>query len=62
MKKFQNPFAAALLFACGLDRALGTFSRAAKFTLLTALLVFMLASEISIDWQIFPNEYNWFHL
>jgi len=25
-------------------------------------LLFMLASEITIDWQIFPNEYNWFHL
>ena len=51
-----------LLFACGLDRALEKFSRAAKFTLLAALLVFMLASEIAIDWRIFPNEYNWFHL
>jgi hypothetical protein len=29
---------------------------------LAALLLFMLASEITIDWQIFPNEYNWFHL
>jgi hypothetical protein len=25
-------------------------------------LLFMLVSEITIDWQIFPNEYNWFHL
>ena len=51
-----------LLFACGLDRALGKFSGAAKFILLAALLAFMLASEITADWRIFPNEYNWFHL
>ena len=51
-----------LLFANGLDRALGKFSLPAKFTVLAALLHFMLASEITIDWRIFPNEYNWFHL
>ena len=51
-----------LLFTAGLDLILKKFGRAAKFTLLAALLVFMLASEISIDWRIFPNEYNWFHL
>ena len=51
-----------LLFTCGLDRALGKFSSAAKFTILAALLAFMLASEITVDWAIFPNEYNWFHL
>ncbi|MEI8290053.1 MAG: DUF2142 domain-containing protein [Verrucomicrobiota bacterium] len=51
-----------LLFTCSLDRALGKCRRAAKFTLLAALLVFMLAAEIAIDWRIFPNEYNWFHL
>ena len=51
-----------ILFAAGLDRALGRFSGTAKFTVLAALLIFMLASEITIDWKIFPNEYNWFHL
>ena len=33
-----------------------------KFFALAALLAFMLASEITIDWPIFPNEYNWFHM
>jgi hypothetical protein len=51
-----------LLFAFGLDSALKKFSNAAKFAVLMALLVFMLASEITIDWPIFPNPYNWFHM
>ena len=50
-----------ILFAAGFDRALGKFSGTTKFFLLAALLAFMLASEISADWRIFPNEYNWFH-
>ena len=54
------PFLLLLVF--GLDRALKRFSNTMKFTVLAALLLFMLASEITIDWQIFPNEYNWFHL
>jgi len=51
-----------LLFANGLDCALKKFSNGTKFVVLAALLAFMLASEITIDWKIFPNEYNWFHL
>jgi hypothetical protein len=51
-----------LLFTSGLDCALRKFSNAAKFVVLAVLLVFMLASEITIDWQIFPNAYNWFHM
>lgn len=50
------------LFACGLDRALGKFCPPLKFVVLAALLLFMLAMEIATDWQIFSNEYNWFHL
>jgi hypothetical protein len=51
-----------LLFACGLDRLMKNFQNSTKFFVLCALLAFMLASEITIDWKIFPNEYNWFHL
>jgi hypothetical protein len=51
-----------ILFAGGLDRLLKNFQAGAKFFALGAWLVFMLASEITIDWRIFPNEYNWFHL
>ena len=51
-----------ILFACGLDRLVKHFQAATKFTLLFALLAFMLASELSLDWPIFSNEYNWFHL
>ena len=51
-----------ILFACGLDRLMKNFGGFTKFFVLFALLAFMLASEISIDWNIFPNEYNWFHL
>jgi len=51
-----------ILFACGLDQLLKKFSLRAKFLALASLLAFMLASEITIDWNIFPNAYNWFHL
>ena len=51
-----------ILFACGLDRLLKNFQGATRFFVLGALLAFMLASEITIDWSIFPNAYNWFHL
>ncbi|MGA3266540.1 MAG: DUF2142 domain-containing protein [Verrucomicrobiota bacterium] len=51
-----------LLFAFGMDCLLKRLGEAAKFLLLTALLIFMLASEIATDWLIFPNAYNWFHL
>ncbi len=51
-----------ILFACGLDRLMNRFQNSTKFFVLIALLGFMLASEITIDSPIFPNEYNWFHL
>ena len=51
-----------LLFAFGMDCLLRHLGEAAKFLVLAALLIFMLASEIATDWRIFPNAYNWFHL
>lgn len=51
-----------ILFAGGLDRLMNRFQNSTKFSVLLALLAFMLASEMTIDWPIFPNEYNWFHL
>ena len=51
-----------ILFAGGLDRLMNKFENRTKFFILLALLAFMLASEITIDWPIFPNAYNWFHL
>ena len=50
-----------LLFLFGLDRALTRFSNTAKFTMLTGIILFMLISEITIDWPVFQNPYNWFH-
>jgi hypothetical protein len=50
-----------LLFTFGLDQAMRKFPSAIKFAVLAALLLFMLAAEITIDWPIFPNAYNWFH-
>jgi hypothetical protein len=52
-----------LLFVYGLDRALGWIkNRWARPLALAGLILFMLISEIAIDWRIFPNAYNWFHL
>ncbi len=51
-----------LLLASGLDFALQKFPLKMKFTLLVALLLVMLAGETAVDWRVFPNEYNWYHL
>ena len=51
-----------ILLASGLDFALQRFSQKMKFIVLAALLLFMLAGEIAVDWRVFPCEYNWFHL
>jgi hypothetical protein len=51
-----------LLFVFGLDRALKNFGNAAKFSALALIIFFMLIVEITIDWPIFLNPYNWFHM
>jgi hypothetical protein len=51
-----------LLFVYGLDRALKNFGNAAKFSALAGFILFMVAAEITIDWPVFPNPYNWFHM
>jgi hypothetical protein len=51
-----------LLFIFGLDRVLGHWGNRVKVAVLAGMILFMLISEIAIDWRIFPNTYNWFHL
>lgn len=51
-----------LLFVYGLDRALNRFGDAVKFSVLGGFILFMLATEIAVDWPVFPNPYNWFHM
>ena len=52
-----------LLFVYGLDCALSRIkNRWAKPLALAGLILFMLISEIAIDWRIFSNAYNWFHM
>jgi hypothetical protein len=51
-----------LLFVHGIDRALKNFGGRAKFLVLAAIIAFMLISEITIDWPVFSNPYNWFHM
>ena len=51
-----------LLFLFGLDQVLVRFSNSAKFFILTGLILFMLISEVTVDWTVFANPYNWFHL
>ena len=52
-----------LLLAYGLDRALSLArNRWARPLALVVLILFMLSSELAIDWRIFSNAYNWFHL
>ncbi len=51
-----------LLFVFGLDRALSRFGNPAKFFVLAGIILFMLISEVTIDWPVFQNPYNWFHM
>ena len=52
-----------LLYLYGLDRALSRIrNRWIRPLILTGMILFMLISEIAVDWRIFPNVYNWFHL
>ena len=51
-----------ILFACGLDQMLGKMPPRTRFLALSALLAFMVGSEITIDWNVFQSQYNWFHL
>lgn len=51
-----------LLFVSGLDRGLGKSGNAVKFGALALILLSMLVCEIAIDWPVFANDYNWFHL
>jgi hypothetical protein len=52
-----------LLILYGLDCALGRLKNSrARPLALGVLILFMLLSEIAVDWPVFSNEYNWFHL
>jgi hypothetical protein len=52
-----------LLYLYGLDRLLGwTKNQWLRPLVLVGMILFMLISEIVIDWRLFPNAYNWFHL
>ena len=51
-----------LLFVFGLDRALSRFRNRAKFLVLVGTVLFMLNSEIVVDWPVFFSKGNWFHM
>jgi hypothetical protein len=51
-----------LLFVYGLHRGLKRFGATVEWTVLTVMVLAMLVTEIVTDWQVFSNDYNWFHL
>ncbi len=52
-----------LLYVYGLDRALCRVKNNwTRPLVLAGMILFMLISEIFIDWRLFPNAYNWFHM
>jgi len=51
-----------LLFVLGMDRALSRLGNSAKFLALAGMILFMLISEIAVDWPVFSSQYNWFHM
>jgi hypothetical protein len=51
-----------LLIVYGLDRALNRFGNMAKFSILTVMILGMLAVEITTDWPVFSSPFNWYHL
>jgi hypothetical protein len=53
----------SLLYLYGLDRALRRVKNNwIRPLVLIGMILFMLISEILIDWRLFPNAYNWFHM
>lgn len=50
-----------LLFVYGLHCLLARFGNVLKFSVLTAMVLLMLASEMATNWPAFSNEFNWFH-
>ena len=50
-----------LLLALGMDRLFNKVPEL-KFPVLALVLAFMAVSEIMVDWRIFSNPYNWFHM
>lgn len=51
-----------LLFTFGINRAFDRFGNIAKFSVIAAIISFMLVVEITIDWPVFSNPFNWYHL
>ena len=51
-----------LLFLYGMDSAWAGEKQLGAPAGSGRLILFMLVSEITIDWRIFPNAYNWFHM
>jgi len=53
----------SLLYLYGLDCALSRVKNNwIRPLVLVGMILFMLISEILIDWRLFPNAYNWFHM
>lgn len=52
-----------LLFLFGLESILCRLNfRFARIAALAVMVLFMLTTEVAVDWHVFSNEYNWFHL
>jgi hypothetical protein len=52
-----------LLYLYGLDRvSCRVKNRWVRPLVLAGMILFMLISETLIDWRLFPNAYNWFHM
>jgi hypothetical protein len=51
-----------LLFVFGLNRLLKRFKTKTKFLVLGAMVLLMLTVEVTTDWPVFSNPFNWFHL
>jgi hypothetical protein len=52
-----------LLFVYGMDCAASRLNgQRARLIALAGFVLFMLITEITVDWPVFSNEYNWFHM
>ena len=51
-----------VLIVYGLSRALNRFEMTTKWAALATIILAMLVVEITTNWLVFSNQYNWFHL